>query len=210
MDRPDLTPEALQAVIDLGKLALAFGRVDRITKHPDGMTPESDTDHTVMLGLVACAFAERFAPMLDRGRIAEFALVHDLVEVYAGDTATARIMTDGDHAEKASREADALVRIRREFDDELPWLADTIEAYESLASPEARFVKTVDKALPKITNLLNGGITFKGQEHDAATGKEFLMHQREKLSGTYGKDQVEAMALLEALGDQMLRDIFED
>ena len=78
--------ETADAVIALGRLALRFGRVDRITYHDDGVTAESDTDHTVMLGLIACAFAAAHLPDLDVGLIAEFAPVHDLVEVYAGDT----------------------------------------------------------------------------------------------------------------------------
>lgn len=206
--KPDLTPEAVQAIVDLGRVTLAFGRVNRVTCHPDGTTPESDTDHTVMLGLVACSFAERFAPGLDRGRIAEFALVHDLVEVYAGDTPTARIMSEGEHASKAEREAAALARIRREFDAELPWLGSTIAEYESLATPEARFVKVVDKALPKITNALNAGATFLAQGHTKESGQAFITHQHEKLSATYGKDQVAATELLRVLGEEMLASIF--
>lgn len=208
MQKPELTAEAVQAIIDLGKLTLAFGAVNRVTRHPDGVTPESDTDHTVMLGLVACAFAERFAPELDRGKIAQFALVHDLVEVYAGDTATGHIMTDTDHADKEEREATALARIQEEFDKELPWISETITAYEQRDTPEARFVKVVDKALPKITNILNGGITFKGSGHNKESGTAFLVHQREKLSATYGKDQSQAIALLTALGVEMMQEIF--
>lgn len=209
MSTPELTPAAVQAIVDLGKLALAFGKVDRITCHPDGTTPESDTDHTVMLGLVACSFAERFAPTLDRGKIAQFALVHDLVEVYAGDTATARIMTDADHASKEEREMAALAQIRSEFDAELPWIGETIAAYERRDTPEARFIKVVDKALPKITNILNGGVTFRGQKHDLVSGKEFLLHQREKIASSYGEDQPAAMELLAVLGDEMLEEIFQ-
>lgn len=208
MQKPELTAEAVQAIIDLGKLTLEFGSVNRVTCHPDGVTPESDTDHTVMLGLVACAFAERFVPELDRGKIAQFALVHDLVEVYAGDTATGRIMTDIDHTDKEEREANALARIKEEFDRELPWVSETIAAYEQRDTPEARFVKVVDKALPKITNILNGGVTFKGSGHDKESGPAFLVHQREKLSGTYGKDQPQAMALLTSLGEEMIQEIF--
>lgn len=208
MQKPELTAEAVQAIIDLGKLTLAFGTVNRVTRHPDGVTPESDTDHTVMLGLVACAFAERFAPELDRGRIAEFALVHDFVEVYAGDTPTAHILSDADYTSMEEREAEALARIRNEFDAELPWLGETIDAYERRDTPEARFVKVVDKALPKITNILNGGVAFKDRKHDAVTRKEFLMYQRNKLAGSYGEDQPAAMALLEALGEKMMQEVF--
>ena len=209
MQKPELTAEAVQAIIDLGKLALAFGRVNRITCHPDGVTPESDTDHTVMLGLVACAFAERFAPELDRGKIAQFALVHDFVEVYAGDTPTARILSDADHTSKEEREAEALARIRAEFDAELPWIGETIDAYERRDTPEARFIKVVDKAMPKITNALNKGATFLKQGHDATSASEFLKHQQEKMAKGYGSDQASAMALLEILGEEMMREIFE-
>jgi len=208
MQKPALTPEAVQAIIDLGKLVLTFGTVNRVTCHPDGVTPESDTDHTVMLGLVACAFAERFVPELDRGRIAEFALVHDFVEVYAGDTPTARILSDADHTSKEEREAEALKRIRAEFDAELPWLGETIDAYERRDTPEARFIKVVDKALPKITNALNKGATFLKQGHDAKSADEFLKHQQDKIRAGYGSDQPAAMALLEALGEEMMKEIF--
>lgn len=53
--RPAPAGELADAVIALGEAALAFGRIDRTAVyHPDGMTPESDSDHTVMLGWIAC------------------------------------------------------------------------------------------------------------------------------------------------------------
>jgi 5'-deoxynucleotidase YfbR-like HD superfamily hydrolase len=148
-------------VIRLATLVLRFGRVNRSTFHPDGVTPESDTDHTVMLALIACAFAERHAPNCDVGRVAQFALVHDLVEVYAGDTPTLALMTDADRQGKKDREAAALARIEAEFGAAFPWLVDTMHQYESLATPEARLVKAMDKAMPKITHLLNGGVDVR-------------------------------------------------
>jgi 5'-deoxynucleotidase YfbR-like HD superfamily hydrolase len=154
-----------EAVIDLGRLTLAFRRVDRITYHENGTTPESDTDHTVMLGLVACAFAARHIPDLDLGKVAQYALVHDLVEAYAGDTPTLRI-TAVEQASKRRRERAALERIERQFGGRLPWVPATIRDYERRADPEARYVKALDKLLPKITHLLNGGVTFQRQAMD--------------------------------------------
>jgi len=167
--REGMKPNDVDAVLELGRLSLAFGRVDRITYHEDGVTPESDADHTVMLGLVACAFAARHLPNLDLGRIAQYALVHDLVEVYAGDTPTLRISAH-QKAVKRERERLALERIGREFALRLPWLPDMIHRYERRADPEARYVKALDKLLPKITHLLNGGVTL--QQH--AMGHEEL------------------------------------
>jgi putative hydrolase of HD superfamily len=151
-----------EAVVSLGRVALAFGRVNRVTLHEDGITPESDTDHTVMLGLIACALAQLWFPHLDPGLVAQFALVHDLVEVYAGDTPTITIDAAG-AAAKQRREADAAQRLEDEFADSLPWIPRLIFDYERRAAPEARFVKAVDKLLPKITHLLNGGAALTGQ-----------------------------------------------
>lgn len=160
MRDPQRTTDALVAA---GRLALDFGRVDRITYHPDGLTPESDTDHTVMLGLVACAIAAQHFPLLDVGRIAQYALVHDLVEVYAGDTPTLRMPTADIKADKQAREHAAFERIVTEFGTTLPWLPLTIGEYEAKALPEARFVKALDKLLPKVTHMLNGAVTIQKQ-----------------------------------------------
>lgn len=166
MTHRHLDPKLLNAVIRLGQLALRFGQVDRITYHPDGVTPESDTDHTVMLGLIACGLAPYVSRdlevELDVGLIAQYALVHDLVEVYAGDTPTLRIDADG-RADKAAREAEAEARIAAEFTATLPWVPRLIAEYEARTTPEARYVKALDKLLPKITHLLNGLKTLHEQ-----------------------------------------------
>jgi len=155
--------DTTDAVIELGRLSLAFGRVDRITYHDDGVTPESDTDHTVMLGLVACSFAAANLPDLDVGLIAQYALVHDVVEVYAGDTPTLHELTPYAKALKEDREAQAYHVLLARFSHVLPWLPETIADYERREIPEARYVKAMDKLLPKITHLLNGGLTLAQQ-----------------------------------------------
>lgn len=198
----------IQAFSDLGALALAFGNVNRITCHPDGVTPESDTDHTFMLGLLACAFAARFAPHLDLGMVAQFALVHDLVEVYAGDTATAKGLSDAARADKEAREHAALMRIKEEFDAEFPWIGATIERYEALDTAEARFVKVADKVMPKITNTLNQGATFVAQGHTQSSATAFLAHQRASLAESYGNDQPEMLAMFDACAEQMVEAIW--
>lgn len=69
-----------KACIQLADIAFKFAATNRVTLWPDCETPESDTDHTVMLGLVACSVAHTYAPHLDVGKIAQFALVHDVVD----------------------------------------------------------------------------------------------------------------------------------
>lgn len=165
---PNSVPDLADALLDLGRLALRLGRIDRTAVyHPDQATPESDTDHTVMTGWVACALAARLYPQLNLGLVAQFSLVHDAPEVYAGDTPTLRITAAG-RAAKADREHAALLRIAGEFAATLPWFGEAMAVYEAQRLPEARFVRAVDKLLPKLVHLLDGaaGLLEQGLTRD--------------------------------------------
>ena len=148
-----------QAVVELGELAMIFGRINRTcVVHPTG-EPESDTDHTVMLAWVAPSLAEmiNLRAGFDRypvGKVTQYAVVHDAVEVYAGDTPTHKITAEG-LAAKQDREYDAAVRLYEQFAKRLPWFARTVRRYEEQADPVARFVRSVDKIMPKVVHVLN-------------------------------------------------------
>lgn len=62
MSHSAITEEMIKKTLALGKLIYAFARIERAVIHEDGVTHESDTDHTVMLGIVACAFADVVRP----------------------------------------------------------------------------------------------------------------------------------------------------
>lgn len=141
----------MERALRLARISLAFGRVERATRHEDGVRVETDTDHTVMLGLVA---GELAPPSLDRAKVTAFALVHDLAEVYAGDTQTLTITPAG-MAAKHAREDAARARLAGEL-GEGSWIAQALAEYEAQRQPEARFVRLVDKVLPKLTHAFNG------------------------------------------------------
>jgi 5'-deoxynucleotidase YfbR-like HD superfamily hydrolase len=167
--------------LELGRLALRFGRVNRATFHEDGERPETDTDHTVMLGLVACALAPAH---LDKGLVAQFVLVHDLPEAYAGDTNTAFITPEGRQA-KQEREDRAVERLNGEFGEDAPWLTYYLWEYERQMLPEARYVRYMDKAMPKITHALNGCATVKGMERTRQDVELAHQAQLDKLTAEY-------------------------
>jgi putative hydrolase of HD superfamily len=195
------TRHFVDKTVDLARMLLSFGLVERVTHHEDGVTKESDATHTVMLGIMACAFAREHAPHLDTGKIAQFALVHDLVEVYAGDTNT--FAKEVSHDDKETREKAALERIREEFIDTYPWIAETIEEYETLASPEARYVKVFDKVLPKLSHLINGGVTVSKLGHTTESLKLWLSAQTHKIETTYGQDQEAAVNLYKRFANEL-------
>lgn len=185
---PD-TQNLADAVIDLGRLALAFAAVDRTGCYQlDSVTPESDSDHTVMLALIAPALAERFFPQLDPALVAVCAVVHDLPEAYCGDTPTLRIDAAA-LVDKYRREAEAAGRIAREFGGTLPWVPRMLYLYEAQQIPEARFVRAVDKLLPKIVHLLGAAKGLREQGMGSTELAEFFKRQRadiETYAGEFG------------------------
>lgn len=202
-----MTPHA-QGLLDIGKLVLDFAKVNRATYFEDGLRHESDTDHTVMLSVCACALAERLYPELDLGKIAQFAVVHDLVEAYAGDTDSFGI-NEKNKADKDKREHDSMLIIQAKFDPTFPWVGSTIEKYEALDTKEARFVKTVDKAMSKITHVLNNGQYFKNRklsQDDFIRDYTTLMRTAEQ---KYGAEFPEVINLLEELMEEARKKSYE-
>lgn len=194
-------------VVKLSQLALLFGRIPRATFHEDGKRAETDSDHTVMLGLVACALAEKYYPRLDLGLVAQFALVHDLTEAYAGDTPTLKISAAEKH-DKEQREQEALERIKREFAEGFPLIPELLQRYEARTEPEARFVKAVDKLIPKVTHILNKGATLRARDITKDDVRKTYADQ-EAAMRAYAPDFPEILQLRKELAERML-DVIPD
>lgn len=157
---PTTTPvEFAHELRTIAALTMRLGKVERATRHPDGVTRETDTTHSVMLALsvTRLAFMDGLPPA---PAVLLFALLHDLVEAYAGDTMTLRSLSEDNQAAKDAAEAEALERIRHE----LPWAASVIARYEAQATPEARLVKLADKIMPKLTHAANGYVVLVENE----------------------------------------------
>lgn len=201
--------ENVQGLVDVGKLVLAFAKVNRVTLHEDGVRPESDTDHTVMVSLCALVLADKFyTDTLDKGLVAQFAIVHDLVEAYAMDTDSFGI-NEEDKKAKDDREHEAFLRIQHEFIDVYPWLPVMIEKYESLDTREARFVKTVDKLMTKITHILNGGEVFKLKGMQEETMANNYLTMVKTAEDKYGKEFPEMIELMRELIAEAKRKTYE-
>lgn len=154
MDKPDI-----HRLLELQKLLLAFSQVDRVLerKHRGVYQHENDTEHSYNLAVTAWFLAPHF-PELDRDLLIRYGLVHDLVEVHAGDTdvyAPAHII-----ATKKARETAAAEKLRADWAD-FPEIHDLIERYEERTDPEARFVYALDKIMPIMQIYINEGHTWK-------------------------------------------------
>lgn len=204
----DQAKSIIPSVIKLANLCVQFSLVDRVTHTDPGGRPESDTDHTFMLSMVACSIAQRYLPELDLGKVAQYALIHDFVEVYAGDEPTVFI-DDEMLARKAEAEQAALKKLHLQFDKVFPWITDTIEAYESLSDPKSRFVKVIDKIMPSLTHLQDGGLTLRKLGVDTLEKLQESIDGRSANMQAYAYDQKFAMALRAELVELIRKQVFK-
>lgn len=199
-----ITPDTVDAVLALGQLTFRFAAVSRITRFPDGESLESDTDHTVMLTLIACALAHALRIDVDLGEVAQDCAVHDVVEAYADDTDSLSPGFAARRAEKKAREEAAYQLIAAQFGETLPWLAHRIAQYKSLATRSGRYVWILDKIVPKVTHILNGGATMRRTGMTRAQVADRYARQREELL-VHAAEFPELLALHAALVSRLLR-----
>ncbi|HSX31025.1 MAG TPA: HD domain-containing protein [Candidatus Saccharimonadales bacterium] len=140
---------------------------------------ENDAEHSWSLALFACALAPHINPRLDTGKVAQYATVHDLVEVHAGDTSN--LAPESEKVGKEEREAVALRRLQSEL-RAFPWIIDTLESYEAQEDEEAVFVRAVDKILPLLFDLIDEGWLYKEQKITRDAWLEAMRRHREKAS----------------------------
>lgn len=148
----------LERVLDFMRLTHAFQRIERRLNRPGDDRLENDAEHSYQLAMMAWFLNNAEDLHMDTGLLLAYALVHDLVEVHAGDT-FAYSSNQNDHDTKAAREAAAAEQLAKDF-PEFPELMATIHAYESRADRESRFIYTLDKFLPSANNYLDGGRTW--------------------------------------------------
>lgn len=115
---------------------------------PDSYRHETDGEHSVMVALMVDLLSDKLYPEYDRSKLLAFSLVHDLVEIKAGDTPTFD-MGPNDLCEKEEIEALASQALKAELP---PEIAETLEIYEEQIVPESRFVRAVDKLAPSLVD----------------------------------------------------------
>ena len=123
---------------------------------------ENDAEHSWHLALMAFLLAEYANEQVDVAKVMKMVLVHDLVEIDAGDTYA---YDEAGNASKRQRELRAAERIfgllPGEQGQELRALWDEFEEYET---PEAKYAHTLDNFQPLLLNNANGGGDWKDHQ----------------------------------------------
>lgn len=173
--------ETAQKVRYLGEFTVWFADVKRATYFTDRL--ENDVEHSYMLGLVAPYLAETYYPELDQSLVSQFCLVHDMSEAITGDVPTFNI-SEADRIAKDVDEAEVVGVLAGQMPQ---YWGELLRVYNKQESPEARFVRLVDKIMPPLVNIAgNGKRTL--EETYRVTTKEELAPFRERMSKQYQKD----------------------
>ncbi len=125
----------------------------------DGSRRENDAEHMWHLALFVLVLAEHADEHIDVVRVLKMVLVHDIVEIDAGDTF---LYDDHLRASKVERELAAADRLY----DLLPGeqgaeLRAIWEEFEAKSTPEARFAASIDRLQPVLLNLATEGRTWR-------------------------------------------------
>ena len=171
-------------LLDFIEFTHEFREVVRMAKSPLSDRLENDSEHSYQLAVVAWYIIETDKLKLNKELCFMYALAHDLVEVYAGDT----YIFDGDPKRllsKERRERQALHKIEKRF-SKFKTLTKVIERYEKKADEESKFIYALDKILPPIQIYMDKGKLWheRGVSYEKLVGNK---HNKIKVSKPVNK-----------------------
>lgn len=120
---------------------------------------ENDAEHSFHLAIMACVLAEHARQPVDVLRTVKMVLIHDVVEIDAGDTYC--YDTEG-YKTKAAREQKAADRLFALLpEDQCREYRGLWEEFEARETPEAKFANALDRVQPLLLNFKKDGISWK-------------------------------------------------
>jgi len=133
--------------------------VFRQTILTDKSREETDAEHSWHFALMAMTLFEYAGfDNVDINRVIKMAILHDLVEIYSGDTFAFDTKANEDKEEREKAAADKLFSL---LPDELAIEYKTLwEEFERMETPDAIYASAIDRLQPFLNNNLTNGHTW--------------------------------------------------
>jgi len=161
----------LDFIIEIDKLKHVF----RQTLLMDASRLENDAEHSWHLAAMAVLLHEYAAEKgIDLPRVVAMVLVHDLVEIDAGDTYCYDEAGNRDKAEREQAAADRIFAILPP--DQAAAVRGLWEEFEAMATPESRFAAALDRLQPLLHNFRTQGAQWR--KHGVNAGQVLERNQR--------------------------------
>lgn len=120
---------------------------------------ENDAEHSFHLALFAILLAEYSNEPVDVLKVVKTVLIHDIVEIDAGDTYLYDAKGNETKRERETKAADRLFGLLP--DDQRDEYRRLWEEFEAKSTPEARFASAIDRVQPMLLNYAKGGISWR-------------------------------------------------
>ena len=152
---------------------------------------ENSAEHSWHLALMALVLAEYAPPGLDLQRVLAMLVLHDLVEIDAGDLfayAPAGELARQQRAERAA--ADRLFALLPPGQSER--FRGLWDEFEERVSQEAKFARAMDRLQPMLINMVTGGGTWlaHGVTADQVLTRVALIADGSPALGTFARDMI--------------------
>jgi putative hydrolase of HD superfamily len=153
---------------------------------------ENSAEHSWHLAVMALALGDYAPPGTDLARVTAMLLVHDLVEVDAGD-----LFVYADAADQARQEAAERAAADRIFGllpaDQAASARGLWDEFEERRTAEARFARALDRLQPMLANIQADGGTWRehGITADQVLAKVVLIEDGSPELGRYARDLIE-------------------
>ena len=119
---------------------------------------ENDAEHSWHIAVMALLFSEYAVEKVDLGRAAKMCIVHDLIEIYAGDTFAYDLKANED---KKQREAAAADKLFSQLpSDQGKEIRALWEEFDAMQTPDAKYAACMDRLQPFLHNTLTDGHTW--------------------------------------------------
>jgi putative hydrolase of HD superfamily len=145
----------LRFIVEIDRLKSVLRR----TLVTDGSRRENSAEHSWHIALMAPLLAEHACEPVDVWRVVRMLLVHDVVEIDAGDTFAYDAHGNADRAERERRAADRLFGMLP--DDQARELRAAWEEFEAAETADARYAHALDRLQPLLQNLHTHGGTWR-------------------------------------------------
>ncbi|GAA3977239.1 HD domain-containing protein [Thermobifida alba] len=154
IDHERLTSQ-LRFVLEVDKLK----RVLRRSLLIDGARRENSAEHSWHVTVLARVFAEYAPEGTDIDHVVNMLVVHDIVEIDAGDTFVYDRAAVRSQAERERAAADRIFALLPE--DQAAWARSLWDEFEERKTPEARFARAVDRLSPLLANWHTEGAMWQ-------------------------------------------------
>jgi putative hydrolases of HD superfamily len=162
--------QQLEFLVEIDKAKSIF-RQSYVT---DGSRKENDAEHMWHLALFVLVLAEHAGEPIDVLRVLKMVVIHDIVEIDAGDVF---VYDDAARVGKAAAEAEAAERLYGLLPaDQGAEYRALWEEFEAKATPEARFAGAVDRLQPVLLNLTTKGRSWA--EHGITSDRVLALNAR--------------------------------